>query len=211
MKKLKFLTIIMFLSMLLVNKEGFSQLKYSFAFEYSTAFNTAQAADYISDPSFQGFSGSFKAFTPKKLVYGMEIGWNVFSQSTTSTTVFPSGAISGYQGRYYTYVPVLANIGYAFQNKRNSKLVPYISANVGAFYIEQEFQVGVSTLNEDGWNFGFGPELGLIYKVGNGVGITFNGKYNFALSNGGTAYTNTTVGDNDFSFFNLNLGISYIQ
>lgn len=211
MKKLKFLTIIMFLSTLFVTKDGFSQIRYSFAFEYSTAYNLGTSADYISDPSFQGFSGTFKAITPKKLVYGIELGWNVFSQETTDITNFENGAISGHQGRYFTYVPTLVNIGYAFQNKRQSKITPYISANVGAFYITQEFQAGVATLTNDGWNFGFGPEIGMIYNAGNGVGITLNGKYNYALSNGGTSYSNTTVGDNSYSFFNINLGIAYIQ
>jgi hypothetical protein len=215
MKKLKLLTIIFLFSMFFMSNNSYSQIKYCFAFEYSTAFNAAQAADYISDPSWGGFSTSYKAITNKKLTYGIELGWNIFSQTTTGTTQIQNGAISGYQARYYNYVPILANVGYAFQNKRQSKITPYAQVNVGTFYITQQFQAGVTTITDEGWNFGFGPEVGLIYNAGSNVGITFNAKYNYALSNGGTTFnsgsSSKTVGDIDYSFFNINLGIGYIQ
>lgn len=211
MKKLKLLSVIFLFSLLFISKEGFSQIKYSFAFEYSTAFNLGDASNFIDKPSWGGFSTSFKAITNKKITYGGEIGWNIFNTDFTGTTTFENGAVTGYQGRYYNYVPILVNVGYAFQNSRKSKITPYIQANVGAFYIDQQLQVGVATLENTGWNFGFGPELGLIYNAGNNLGITFNAKYNYALSNGGTNYGEKTVGDGSYSFFNVNIGIAYIQ
>lgn len=211
MKKLKLLSIIFLLSLFFTSNNGYSQVKYSFAFEYSTSFNAGPAADYISNPSWGGFSTSFKAFTPKKLVYGMELGWNIFGKTTEGTTQIENGAFTGYQARHYNYVPLLANIGYAFTNKRQSKVTSYASLNVGTYYITQQLELGVATLENTGWNFGLGPELGIIYNAGNNLGITFNAKYNYAFSNGGTAYGTKTVGDIDYSFFNINLGIAYIQ
>ena len=69
-----------------MSNNSYSQIKYCFAFEYSTAFNTTQAADYINDPSWEDSPLRIKAITNKKLTYGIELGWNIFSQTTTGTT-----------------------------------------------------------------------------------------------------------------------------
>lgn len=175
--------------------------------EYSMAFNTGRASEYISDPSFSGASLTFKKFVKNNVAVGVEFNWNVFSlEDPNGETVLENGTVSGAQARYINYIPLYASAGYYFNQGHRNKFIPYIQANVGASYIGQRLQLGINKIDNDNWHFALGPELGFMYVMGTDLILTANGKYNFNLSAGENLKGES---DNDYSYFNANIGIGY--
>jgi len=207
MSKLLKIVIVICLAGILSNKV-FSQSYYT-SFEYSTTFNLGQAKEFISEPSWGGFSIGIKKMLNKNVFGGLVLGWNVFNKEETNVvTQINNGAVFGSYAKYYNYYPILASIGYMFNKRNKTKIIPYIQANVGAYYIYQKMKLGVYDINDDNWHFGVGPELGVIFPISREVGIVLNGKYNYALSSG----TNLKgEDDNSYSFINANLGFVYMK
>lgn len=191
---------------------GFSQIrkgKYIGSFEYSVAFNTGRANDFISDPGWAGANLAFKQFVKDNVALGLSFGWNIFGvEDENGKTELSNGTITGPQAKYINYIPLYGIASYYFGNKRGSTVIPYIQANVGTVYVKQRFQIGALILDNDNWHFAAGPEAGLMFKVGKDVGISLSGKYNYCFSSGETL---KGEGSNDFSFINANIGLSYIR
>lgn len=206
----KFLLIIVILFSVI--STGHSQIRkgrYIGSFEYSVAFNSGRASDFISEPGWAGANLVFKQFVKDNVGLGLSFGWNIFGkEDENGVTELQSGTISGPQAKYFNYIPIYGCAAYYFAKSRNSSVIPYIQANVGTVYIKQRYQVGAIILDNDNWHFALGPEAGLMFKVGRDMGITLSGKYNYALDAG-----TTLAGDesNDYSFINANIGISYIR
>ncbi len=189
---------------------GFSQTRNGTStglVEWSMAFNSGRASDFIDDPSFAGASLSFKKFIKDNVALGISFNWNVLSvEDPNGFTEFSNGAVSGAQARYLNYVPILANIGYYFNESKRSKFIPYVQANVGAYFVGQQVQLGINKIDNDTWHFGLAPEVGFWYVLGSDVMMSVNGKYNYALSSGENLKGES---DNDYSYFNANIGIGY--
>lgn len=194
----------------MISNSGNSQTSrgsYTASIEYSMSFNTGRAKDYLSN-GFLGGQFTFKNFVKNNVALGLTLGGNVLAKEDEKwLSELPNGAIYGPQARYLNYAPILANVSYYF-NKGRSKVIPYIQANVGTYYIWQRLQLGVAQIDNDHWHFGFGPEAGVVINLGNTVGLTINGRYNYALSSG----TNLRgEEDNDYSWINANIGLAYIR
>jgi hypothetical protein len=189
---------------------GFSQTRHGTStglVEWSMAFNSGRASDFINDPSFAGASLTFKKFIKDNTAIGISFNWNVLSvEDENGFTELPNGAVSGAQARYLNYVPILANISYYFNDSKRNKFIPYVQANVGAYFIGQQVQLGINKIDNDNWHFGLAPEVGFWYVLGSDIMMSVNGKYNIALSSG----TNLKgEDDNDYSYINANIGIGY--
>ncbi len=158
-----------------------------------------------------GLAFSYKSFVKNNVALGISAGWNIFGRSDangTSNFTYENYIITvtGPQARYINYIPIYANASYFICSNQNSKVVPYLQANIGTLYSQQRLQLGANTLNNNNWHFAVAPEAGLIFNLDGYTGITFNGKYNYAFSSG-TAVDGSS--SNAFSFFNVNLGITY--
>lgn len=211
MKKIKYILIAgLFLG--LFTNDGFSQFRkgsYISSLEYSMAFNTGRANDFLSDAGYAGMYLSIKTFFKKNVAAGINVGYNVVAhESTGELTELPNGAIYGPQARYLNYAPIMGTLSYHFVKDRRSKFMPYVQANVGAVGVWQRLQVGVTQIDNDTWHFGFGPEAGFMVNLGNAVGLTVNGKYTYALSSGTTL---AGKDGNSYSFINANIGLAYIR
>lgn len=211
MYKLKILLGTIILSALFISTAN-SQTRqgdYIASIEYSTAFNIGRASDYLSEPGWSGGHFTFKKFLQNNVALGLNFGFNVVSkEDLDGVTELQNGTVSGPQARYLNYAPIYATFGYYFNKSKREKFIPYIQANLGTTYIWQRLQIGANEVDNDNWHFGLGPEAGFIYRAGNGVGITLNGKYNYAFSSGDPLGKGD---DNSYSFFNVNLGLYYIR
>jgi hypothetical protein len=97
---------------------------------------------------------------------------------------------------------------YSINPTKRSKVIPYVAANVGTYYITQRLQLGANIFDNDHWHFGFAPEVGVVFDLGNTVGLVLNGKYNYALSSG----TNLRgEEENDYAFITANIGLAYMR
>ena len=59
---------------------------------------------------------------------------------------------------------------------------PYAGLSAGGYYVNQELQVGIATFQNDSWEWGVAPELGVIIPVQRGLGVILAGKYNFIFT-----------------------------
>ncbi|MBV6479431.1 MAG: hypothetical protein HGGPFJEG_02204 [Ignavibacteria bacterium] len=211
MNKIKLILGIFILSSLFLSSAN-SQTRqgdYIASIEWSTALNVGRASDYISEFGWSGGALTFKKFVQNNVAVGLNFNYNIISkEDLDGVTELQNGTVSGPQARYLNYAPIYANLGYYFNKSKREKFIPYIQANVGTSYVWQRLQIGANEVDNDNWHFALGPEAGFIYKTGNGVGITFNAKYNYAFSSGEPLGTGD---DNSYSFLNFNLGLSYIR
>lgn len=175
--------------------------------EYSVSMNTGRAKDYLDVIGFAGLSLTYKKFINRDIAMGVSTGWNIMGKEQDNvTTQLSNGAIYGKQGRYLNYVPFLINATY-YINKAN-KVVPYIQANVGGYYILQRVEVGVYAEDNDHTHFGLAPEAGVLIKLNPTVGMILNARYNYAFSSGKTFRGDS---DNDYAYFNFNIGLAYYR
>ena len=167
---------------------------------YSIGFPTGQFSDYIGEPSFRGFHIGYAKFIKPDLTVGFNVGWNVFYKSKAYDTYNQGTAsFSGKQYRSNNSVPVTGNVNYYF--KQNEKINAYAGMGLGLVYNRKNTDMYVYTLEEESWNFGLQPELGLEYKVDSRYSITAAGKYYYCFESGDIGYPT--------SYFALNLGVSF--
>ena len=177
--------------------------------EYSSSYSIGRAADYISAPGYAGFAFGFKRFVRQNTTLGLYLGWDVQNKKFDNELLeLNNGAIYGRQARYLNYFSILANGSYYFGSLHESKLIPYVQLNVGTYYIYQRLELGFVQINNDNWHFGGGPEAGLMAILGDNVGITVNARYNYAFSSGKTLRDES---GNDYSFMNVNIGLTYFR
>ena len=193
-----------------VNAQKTGKGFYIGTFQYSTTFNIGRAHDYVSNVSFWGASFSIKKFISQSVTVGFNLSHNVLSNKyDDGTTEVPNGIIAGPQARYLNYTPMLFNIGYVFNKGYMVRVFPYIQANFGGYYIWERLQLGANFKSNNNFHFGAGPEAGIIFYMGKRFGLNINANYNYAFSGG-----DPIVGrgdENTFTFFNANIGISYIN
>jgi len=178
-------------------------------FTYGISLSTGKTHDFVADPSYVGFNIEFKKNVKKNLWVGLSMGWNVFGEETNETVHIENeqvgGDMSGNQARYINSFPILLNVAYSFGGGRSSKFVPYIGLNAGIYIINQRFNIGVYTFDNNNTHFGGAPELGFLIKSGS-VNFLFNTRYNYAFDSG-TRFNGDEK--NDHSYVSFNIGIAY--
>lgn len=150
---------------------------------YQVSFPTGDTKDFISDPSWRGFGLDFRYTVKKNISVGFVTGWNIFYEQVNETTQLntdPPGAITALTNRYINFVPVMLNAHYYMGERGEYR--PYIGLAAGGYYVNQELQVGIATFQNDSWEWGVAPELGVIVPVQRGLGIVVAGKYNFIFT-----------------------------
>ncbi len=169
--------------------------------EWNIGFPTGDFKDYIDESSLRGieFGGSYEFETG--VIAGGTMGYSAFFKETERiTTVFDDGALTAKHFRdVYSYF-FLAEGGYSFL--QGSDIRPFLKLGIGAYYTEQNFQVGLLYLEDDSWDFGIRPEFGIQYfNTRSQVGVTINGKFNFV-----TDYGNDL---NNFYYWTLGIGFLF--
>jgi len=150
---------------------------------YQVSFSTGDLNDFIDDVSWRGFGLDFRYGVKPDITVGFVTGWNIFYQQVNETTQFetnPPGAITAETNRYTNFVPVMLNAHY-YMGERG-KYRPYIGLCAGGYYVNQELQLGIADLQNDSWEWGVAPEIGVVIPVQRGLGITVAGKYNFIFT-----------------------------
>jgi len=154
--------------------------------EYSMGFATGDLSDFISAPSFRGFTTSFKKFVHPNVAAGVEFGWNVFYDEEP-TDVYTQGnfAYSGKQYRYSNQFPMLVRADYYF--KPGEMINPYVGLGLGTMYTLRNTDMGQYRIEEDAWHFLMKPEVGVEFEMNPGFAFTVNSKYYGGFGAGGLA------------------------
>jgi hypothetical protein len=173
-------------------------------FSWSMGFGSGKTADFVSSPSFTGFSAEGHRFMNQNVSIGLSTGWNILNEQNNESITVENTTITGEQGRYINIIPVLFSASYYVRSSKKASFVPFIRANVGTYYIMQRFDIGVYTLNNDHLHFGVAPELGFMFRASDKVNILTNAKYNYAFDAGQRLGGDET---NDYAFYSVNLGV----
>jgi outer membrane protein W len=177
---------------------------------YQVSFSTGDLNDFIDDVSWRGFGLDFRYGVKPDVTVGFVTGWNIFYQQITETTQLntnPPGAITGESNRYTNFVPVMLNAHY-YAGERG-KIRPYIGLCAGGYYVNQELQLGVAQLQNDSWEWGVAPELGVVIPVQRGLGIVLAGKYNFIFTEE-TVFEGTQLEKNvKNSYWGIQIGVAW--
>ena len=170
---------------------------------YDIGLPLGAMTDYISKTSFRGFSINGNAYVTDKVSLGGTFQWNTFYEKYTRDTYeLADGAItSTVWAKMYT-MPLLFNARYNF--KPEGTIRPYVGLGTGAYYIQQESQVGMFIENLKNWRFGLAPEAGLYYPLGmSDLGLHAKVTYNYVF------YNNVRPINNDLGYLNFSIGLSF--
>ena len=196
------LVIVLFITMAV----SLSAQRYMTVLSYNTALATGNTGDFVSNFSWRGFAIEGRRFVQKNISVGINFGWNIFDEKNGETIQLENGAVSGTQIRYLNSFPIMVNAHYYFGNKRNFR--GFLGLNVGTYAINQRFDIGIWTINNDNWHFGVAPEIGFIIPAGRQTSVIFSVKYNYAFS-AGTSLMGKDSNDHSYIGFNLGLGFDY--
>ena len=172
-----------------------------FGITYNTAMPLGETADFIDNHSWGGFGVEWKKMKTENFAVGVNLSWQIFSQKLDLETIqIPESqlTLSGAQLRYLNYFPMTITASYLFNPE--GKIVPFVGGGAGLYRVLKRYDISGYAYNENTWNFGFYPEVGLLFPTGGSSDLFINSKYHYILpSNGEQAH----------SFLNINIGFSY--
>ena len=199
MKKSKILLIGIF--MMLFGVSSFGQGGGMWHFDWNMGFPMgSESTDFISQPSFRGFSIEGQGFVTNTITVGGYGAWNVFYEDFGwQTEIHDNVSIYGYKRRSLNIVPLMVTGHYFFLQ---GSIQPYAGIGVGTYYIESRDNLGIYYIQGKAWHFGLAPEVGIVMPVGMGnTGINVGFKYNMAAK---------TKDEAGYSWLGINIGLSYL-
>jgi hypothetical protein len=185
---------------------SYAQQQYYSGITYNLGIPLSKTKDFVGDLSYRGLTIEGGRFMNKNISIGGSVGWNLFSEQITDLIQLQSGAVSGTQRRHINSFFIFGYGRYNFDFGRGSKVKPYVGVNVGTYYIDSKFEIGVYEWINSNWHFGFAPEVGLIFPAGKHVELFTNVKYNYALDAGETL---TGDSNNDYSYLSVSIGAGF--
>lgn len=172
-----------------------------FGITYNTALATGETKDFIDDYSWGALGLEWKKMTSDNVSIGLNISWQIFSQKLPNETIEVPDTkltLSGTQLRYYNYFPINLTGSYFFNPE--GKVIPFIGGGAGLYRVLKRFDISGFVFEDNTWNFGFYPEVGVMIPTGGTADFFVNSKYHYILPAGG---------GQTHSYLNINVGFSY--
>ncbi|NOR87202.1 MAG: outer membrane beta-barrel protein [Bacteroidales bacterium] len=173
------------------------------SFDWIIGVPVGDMTDFISDVSTRGFNMEYRYFFNSPISVGGGFSWQGYSQKFDRSTYSTDGvAITATRFNYLYTFPIYVNFHY-YPVKSNF-LYPFVGINAGAYYVDKQDQIGRYYVQDENWQFGFQPEVGVLIKPNpaGGFGFTVKAKYNYILYNEG--------GYNNLTQLNIYLGAAFI-
>jgi hypothetical protein len=174
---------------------------------YQMSLPSGDTKNYIDETSFSGVGLDFRKMVSDKTTIGFLIGWNVFHKRSTETIELQTknpGAITGVQDRYINSFPIMLSVHRYFGRGRST--TPYIGLNAGGFVMAQQLAIGIHTFQQDEWQWGIAPEIGIIFPLERNSALIVSGKYQYALSG-----ESPVGGDINHEYWTIGIGFAWSQ
>jgi outer membrane protein len=151
--------------------------------QYEMSFATGDLGEYISQPSFRGFSVQYRKTVTDFLMVGIDAGWNVFYEKKDydSYTV-GTATLSGVQWRTQNQVPLLVSADYVIIP--DGRVRPYVGLGIGTMYSERSTDMGTWRLVQNPWHFALKPEAGVLVEMSPASAFKLSAKYLTGFSAG---------------------------
>lgn len=158
-----------------------------FGISYDIGMPVGSTSDYIGQPSFRGFGFEGRGFLKDNISYGGSFNWTVFYeevgpaewQQEEENGTLENGTLHGKQYRYINSFPLMATMHYYFGEWDATRL--YLGGGIGANIIHQRTDVGIYTVKDEKWRFGFAPEVGVLIPVNFSSSINLALRYQYAV------------------------------
>jgi outer membrane protein len=169
---------------------------------YQVSVPMGDTKEYTDNISWRGFGLDFRYSLDKSSSVGFVLGWNVFHERTTQSAdveLENPGTITGTQDRYLNSFPIMMNYHYYFGKRGGVRT--FVGLSAGGYIMLQRFGIGVTSFQNDRWEWGVAPELGIAIPYDFDGGFLISGKYNYA-------FTGESVFGSDInhSYLTINVG-----
>ena len=161
---------------------GLSQ-EWATALSYQISIPSGDTKDFTGATSFRGMGLDLRYKVDTDTRVGLFFGWNVFYERVEETAELKTdhpGAVTGTQDRYINAFPIMLSVQRFFGQTGGTQ--PYAGLNLGGFIMSQTFDIGLSRVTDDQWQWGGAPELGIKIPLQYDTSLMINGKYNYAFS-----------------------------
>jgi len=177
-------------------------------FSYQVSMPMGDTKDFTEDVGFLGFALDFRNVVSHNTTVGVLLGWNVFHTRTSETIEVirngNPGAITGLQDRTINSFPIMANFHRYFGQKGNTKF--FFGLNAGGYYMVQRFDIGIFSFQNDEWQWGVIPEMGVVIPMQSNTSLLITAKYHYAFSG-----QNAVGTDVKNQYISLGIGFSWTE
>jgi hypothetical protein len=185
---------------LVVALNGTSQVvDYYSSVSYAVGVPLGDTRDFISEPSYRGFSFEFGRFFTEEISVGFLFSWSVFHENFPRDTYeLEDLTMTGNLYRYINAFPLMALGRYYFSP--DAEIRPFMGLASGAYVINKVSDFGVHRFENKNWHFGLAPEAGFIVGLGKEAYFSLGARYNHAFKSGGDTH----------SWFSFQTGVTFI-
>ncbi|MBZ5859021.1 outer membrane beta-barrel protein [Flavihumibacter profundi] len=171
-------------------------------FSYQASFPTGKFGDFIGKTSWVGFSGGGRGYlkSNEQLSIGGSLSWFYMADKKGKQTFTgPEGGVTtGNLTNFTNIYGLMAVIQYDLK-KRNEKKVPYIRGGLGGAYQNQNSDIGIYRIQNDGFQFMMNAEAGVNFNMSANNGIVLAATYHYLPEASGMVTT---------SFFGIKLAVT---
>ncbi len=167
---------------------------------YSFGLPTGDLKDFTDNTSARGIIFEARNFRSDQFSIGFSLGWQVFKDRLEGTFSEEGRDVTGTQVRYVNTLPIMVTGHYYLGDPGGVR--PYLGAGVGTVHSLQRVDVGLFSIQNNNWHFGFYPEVGVYIPVSFDMGINLAAKYNYALG------TSESI---DYSYLALSVGFTWLN
>lgn len=171
---------------------------------WQVSFPTADTKEFTDEVSFRGVGLDFRRTLRGGTSAAVMMAWNVFHERTNGTLDFGYGAVSGSQDRYINSFPVMIGLLQYVGDKRGTR--GYVALNGGGYVLIKTFRMGVTEFEEDEWEWGVAPEVGVVVPFTTGAWLVVNGRYQWSPTSETVANTEA-----DLTYYQINIGFMWEQ
>jgi len=163
---------------------------------YNTAVGFGDTHDFAPDFSFLGFSFDWRAKVSENFWPGLSLAWQSLYGKDVKTLTRGNTTFTGTIATSLNVFPMLATGNYYFMTDPRG-VRPYAGLGVGAYAAEHRLDVGIWTISDTSWHFGFAPEIGAVLPTGTAK-LVVSTKFNYAFG---------TDDWDPLMYMNFNLGV----
>ena len=167
---------------------------------YSIGLPTGDLKDFTDNTSFRGIIFDTKNFRSDQFSIGFSVGWQIFKDRLEGTFSQDGRDVTGTQVRYVNTLPIMVTGHYHLGAPGGAR--PYVGAGVGTVRSLQRTDVGLFTISNNNWHFGFYPEAGVYIPVSFDMGINLAARYNYAIG------TSSSI---DYNYLTISAGFTWMR
>lgn len=166
---------------------------------YGAAFTTDRFHEFVPSAGFWNWQYQVRKEVNDRYEIGGSVAWSYFEHDFGRITRTGEAVAVTANTAHYTNI-----LAFQFVNQLNltdlGEAVPFLRMGIGAAYQNQNENIGLFTLGDNGWQFMLNPEGGVRIALRDDLGLILAGGYSFLPESGALLPT---------SFWSLKAGLTW--